>query len=458
MKDTLIQYQHYMKKLYLLFVLFSTHQLVFSQNNTVVKGTVIEENTGQPLPNVAIQVWPGSKFGSISNKEGRFKINTDKDSITLKFSHISSVPKLLKINTKIVSDSNLLVTLSPFSYTLDAVEISEEKFETIYKKPNQSVIDYEIYDHRIYFLLKDYSNRKYQLISVDENLSDTIFSTPPGKPRGIIIDFYGNLDIVSKSNWVYQIIIENGQINYLEPFDYSKLKKVNELYDFKIDSNYYFSEFQTKIKDKINYGKINRGSKNIFYSLFDEDKINYFYDEMRSLDLIRNNMNAAPPGEKRRDIVTKLYDRQEINFTVNFMYNHISNAYFHINDSIYIIDNIKNKLLKFDKSGKLVSELNITHSNDDEKAFKLLEMEEGRIWKDKALIDNCNNGKAYFLWKQGARTELYSLDIKSGEISFIETLPHVFPIKIKVYNNTIYYLYQKIGNSRNYGLYRMYIN
>ncbi len=446
-----------MKRLYLLLILLSTHQLLFSQNNSVVKGTVIEENTGQPLANVAIQIWPGSKFGSISDKKGRFKINTDKDSITLKFSHISSVPKLLKVNAKAVSDSNLLVTLSPFSYTLDAVEISEEKYETIYKKPNQSVIDYEIYDHRIYSLLKDYSNRKYQLISVDENLRDTIFSTPPGKPRGIIIDFYGNLDIVSKSNWVYQIIIENDQINYLEPFNYSKLKKVNELYDFKIDSNYYFSEFQTKIKDIINYGKINRGSKNIFYSLFDEDKINYFYDEMRFLELF-NKCYSAPPGEKRRDIVTKLYDRQEINFTVNFMYNHISNAYFHLKDSIYIIDNINNKLLKFDKNGKLVSELNITHIHDDEKAYKLLEREEGRIWKDKALIDNCNNEKAYFLWKEGAKTDLYSLDLSGGEISFIETLPHVFPIKIKVYNNTIYYLYQKIGNSRNYGLYRMYIN
>ncbi len=446
-----------MKKLYLLLVILSAHQLLFSQNNSVVKGTVIEENTGQPLANVAIQIWPGSKFGSISDKEGRFKINTDRDSITLKFSHISSKPKLLKINIKTVSDSNLVVTLMPFSYTLDAVEISEEKYETIYKKPNQSVIDYEIYNHRIYFLLKDYANMKYQLISVDENLRDTIYSSPPGKPRGIIIDFYGNLDIVSKSNSVYQIIIENDQINYLEPFNYSKLKKVNELYDFKIDSNYYFSEFQTKIKDIINYGKINRGSKNIFYSLFDEDKINYFYDEMRFLGLF-NKCYSAPPGEKRRDIVTKLYDRQEINFTVNFMYNHISNAYFHIKDSIYIIDNINNKLLKFDKNGKLVSELNITHIHDDEKAYKLLEREEGRIWKDKALIDNCNNEKAYFLWKEGAKTDLYSLDLSGGEISFIETLPHVFPIKIKVYNNTIYYLYQKIGNSRNYGLYRMYIN
>ncbi len=444
-----------MKKIFLtLTLLIFIQQVLHSQSTPVIRGTVIEEKTGQPLPNVAIQIWPGSKFGSISDKKGRFKINTDKDSITLKFSHISSVPKLLKINAKAVSDSNILVTLSPFSYTLDAVEISEERYETIYKKPNQSVIDYEIYNHRIYFLLKDYSNRKYQLISVDENLRDTIFSTPPGKPRGIIIDFYGNLDIVSKSGSVYQIIIENGQMNYLEPFDYSTLKKVNELYDFKIDSNYYFSEFQTKIKDKINYGKINKKSKKIFCSLFDEDKINYFYDEMRFLSLI-NKCYSAPPGEKRRDIVTKLYDRQEINFTVNFMYNHISNAFFHINDSIYIIDNIKNKLLKFDKNGKLIASTDITYTSDDSKADKLLEKEEGRIWKDKVLIDNCNNGKAYFLWKEGAKTDLYSLDLSGGKISFIETLPHVFPIKIKVYNNTIYYLYQKIGNSRNYGLYRM---
>ncbi len=448
-----------MKKILLLSaILIFTHQLLLSQNNTVVKGTVIEENTGQPLPNVAIQIWPGSKFGSISNKEGRFKINTDKDSITLKFSHISSVPKLLKINAKAVSDSNILVTLSPFSYTLDAVEISEERYETIYKKPNQSVIDYEIYDHRIYFLLKDYTNRKYQLISVNENLRDTIFSTPPGKPRGIIIDFYGNLDIVSKSGSVYQIIIENGQINYLEPFNYSKLEKVNELYDFKIDSNYYFSEYKTKINDKICYYTINRSSKNMFHTIIDEKKVDYIFQELRFL-LPKEYFNlGALPGDERRAYINNMYDNHEITFDLNYHYNNIWNVFFNIEDEVYIIDNIKNKLLKFDKTGKFVSELNITHSNDDEKAFKLLEMEEGRIWKDKALIDNCNNGKAYFLWKQGAKTDLYSLDLSGGEISFIETLPHVFPIKIKVYNNTIYYLYQKIGNSRNYGLYRTEID
>jgi hypothetical protein len=447
-----------MKGIYLILILlFLIQQMVISQINYVVKGIVIEKVTGKPLSDVNIQILPKSRFGCITNENGKFFLTTNKDTLILKFSSISYESKIVKINTKSIPDSGLNILLNPQIHILDEVVINEERFKTIYKKHNESVIDYEIYEHRIYFIVKDYHNLKAKVFSIDESLSDTIYSNPPCEPKELIIDFYGNLDLISRSDSVYQLFLKKEHISYLKPFSFSKLSELNKLYDFKIDSNYYFSEFETIVKDKVNYGLINKNGKKIFCSLFDDNKIDYYYHELRFLKIITPS-NYAPQGKRRREIVTKYYSSPRLYLDKKWFYNNISNIFFHIQDTIYIIDNLKNKLLKFDKIGNFISETEITCYTNDNKACSLLDVEGGFIWKNKAVFDICNTEKAYFFWKKGAKTDFYSINLSNGKIEFIKTLPHIFPKKIRIYNNKLYYLYQKPDESRSHGLFRTKIN
>ncbi len=444
-----------LKYLFILCLVGFMHLSVFAQN-FFVSGTVLNKNSHQPVQNVNIQVLPNNKFGYITNKDGKFLLEAGKGIVTLKFSHISFKTKIVILNEKSASDTNLLVLLTPKSYTLDEVLINDKRYQTIYKKHKQSVIDYALYKDRIFFLVNDYSDGKTKMFSVSSTLTDTIFINPPCKPKKLIIDFYHNLELVSKSDSAYQILIDNNHINFLKPFSFEKLSKLKELYDFKIGSRYYYSDFETVIKDKINYGYVDTLDKKeiVFYSIFDDDKVDYFYDVLKFKRSNTFRVLIIPPGEKRREYVTKHYNSGDLYLDEIWFYNNISNIFFNINNDVYIIDNVNNKLLLFDKNGNRIARVSITCDSSDNKTCQLLQTEGGRIWKNKVVVDFYNTKRVYFLWKQGVKTELYSLTLNTGKITYLKTMPHIFPKKITVYRNKVYYLYQQPGNLRNFGLYR----
>jgi len=435
--------------------IFIIQQTAIAQNY-FYSGRVINKNTKLPVSNVNIQILPNNKFGYITDENGEFHIKFGKNKLTLKFSHVSFYTKMVQIYRKKISDSNLVITLSPKIYTLDEVTIKQKKYETIYKTRNQSVIDYAVYKDRIIFIVKDFHNMKTLLFSVDMNLNDTTNLNTSVNPKALIIDFYNNLDLVSNKDSVYQMVNNNGKIRFLKPFHFKKLSKLLQLYKFKIANKYYFSEFETKIQDKISFGFVNEDNKKkIFYSIYDTEKINYYYDVLRFLGGLAPSYSHLPPGEKRREIVVKHYYSNALTLDRLWFYNNISNIFFHVKDDIYIIDNLNNKLLKFDKNDNLNSKITIRYNTTTNSVnCQLLKNEGGRIWKNNIIIDPYDTANVYLIWKDGIKTKLFVLNLFNGTISFVKTLPHIFPQKIAIAKQKLYYLYEKPGNQKNYGLYR----
>lgn len=445
----------------ILLISFILIQNVLIAQKDTINGIVKSEHGIQAITNVHIKILPNKEFGGITDKTGKFSLSVGENQnvVILEFSHISFHTKIVKISREKLADTTLLILLRPKTYFLDEVEIIDENFQTVFKIYNHSVIDYAVFENRIYLLVMDYSDKKAEMFSVNTKLADTIFIDPPCKPKNLIIDFYGNLDIISKDDKVYQIMVKNDEINFHPPFPYEDLTMPEKLYDFKIYNKYYFSEFETIVKDKINYGYVDEKDKKkvIFYSIFDNNKVDYYYEEMCFLKIITPN-NRVPPGSNRRRLVEKYYNSSSLYFDKVWFYNNILNIFFHIKDNLYIVDNLNDKLLKFDENGSLISEIKIVCNKNDLKACRLLKTEEGKIWKDKIIIDFYNKDMVYFIWRDGLVSEIYSLELKTGYISFVKTLPHIFPKKLTIYNNMIYYLYQKPGNLRNFGLYRTELN
>ena len=444
-----------LKIIYILVSIFIIQQTVIAQNYSY-SGRVINKNTKLPVSNVNIQILPNNRFGCITDENGEFHIQFGKNKLALKFSHVSFYTKIVQIDRKNISDSNLIISLSPKIYTLDEVTINEKKYETIYKTRNQSVIDYAVYKNRIFFIVKDFHNMKTLLFSVDMNLSDTTNLNTSVSPKALIIDFYNNLDMVSKKDSVYQLVNNNGKTKFLKPFHFKKLSKLLQLYKFKIDNKYYFSEFESKIQDKINFGFVNEDKKKkIFYSIYDTEKIDYYYDVLRFLGGLASSHSHLPPGEERREIVEKHYYSNDLTLDRLWFYNNISNIFFQLKEDIYIIDNLNNKLLKFDKNDNLYSKITIRYNTKTNNVnCQLLKNEGGRIWKNNIIIDSCDTTNVYLVWKDGIKTKLFVFNLFDGTISFVKTLPHIFPKKIAISKQKLYYLYEKPGNERNYGLYR----
>ena len=173
------------------------------------------------------------------------------------------------------------------------------------------------------------------------------------------------------------------------------------------------------------------------------------------LGVLAPSYRHLPHGKKRRDVVVKHYYSAAFAPDRLWFYNNISDVFFHVKDDVYIIDNLNNRLLKFDKNGNVKSTITIhCNTTTNNNVCQLLEEEGGRIWKNNIIIDTYDTSNVYMMWKDGIKSKLFVLNLLTGLLKFIKTLPHLFPTKIMIYNKKIYYLYKKPGNLRDSGLYR----
>ena len=137
-----------MKLSFLIVLLFSI-TTVFSQNSVVgeerdspvvsktandgsiIKGTVIEESTGKPLPGVSIVV-VGTKLSTLTNSDGSFSFRKmEAGKYNLQFSLFSFASKIIS-DVEVVNNeaTTLTVSLSEMNGVLDEVVIKTVKAKT----------------------------------------------------------------------------------------------------------------------------------------------------------------------------------------------------------------------------------------------------------------------------------------------------------------------------------------
>jgi len=419
--------------------------------NIYFEGNVIDAFTEKPIANVNIKVL-NKNIGTLTNSKGYFKLISKDKIIKLQFTHISYNKKVVIFNgNNVLSDSSVVIKMTPKAYTLPEIDINDKKFETVYSNNEKSILDYEIYHNRIFLIVKDYSDFSIKLFNIDINLNDTILIKTPDIPKRFFVNIYENINVISKNDSAYQMVISGNKTIFYKPIPFDTLSYQNNLYKFKIDDKYFFSEFENNLMDKLKFGYITKDNNTkYFYTIYDEDKINYYYLELIFLGIIPHT-----PPDKRRAIVTKNYNNPSLYFDRKFMYNNIKVLFFKLKDKIYIIDNVNYKLAKFDKNGNKLYEISLNFSHKDSlRVNALLEQKGGHIWRKQVIINNDDSTKVFLPVRIGIKTNLFALNLNSGRLEYVKTFPHIFPKKIMIADGKIYYLYQKPGTLRNYGLYR----
>jgi len=437
-------------RFFILFVPVLFWNFVLAQNISF-EGNVIDAYTEKPIPNVNVKVL-NKNIGTLTNAKGFFKLISKDKTVKLQFTHISYNKKIAVFNiNNVLSDSSVVIKMTPKAYTLQEIDINDKKFETVYSNHEKSILDYEIYHNRIFLIVKDYSDFSIKLFSIDINLKDTIQIKTPDVPKRFFEDIYENINMISKNDSAYQMVTSGNKIVFYKPIPYDTLLYKNNLYKFKIDDKYFFSEFENNLMDKLKYGYITKDNNpKYFYTIYDDDKINYYYLEMIFLGIIPHT-----PPDKRREIVTKNYNNPALYFDRKFMYNNIQVLFFKLKDKIYIIDNVNYKLAKFDKNGNKLYEKSLNFSQKDSlRVNALAEQKGGHIWKNRVIINTDDSTNVFLPIRIGIKTNLFALNLNSGLLEYIKTLPHIFPKKIRITDGKIYYLYQKPGTLRNYGLFR----
>ena len=105
---------YYLKSLLvMLFVLGNS--LIYAQSN-IISGTVIAEDSGDPLPGVTILV-KGTSNGAVSDFDGNYSIDVKTPNAVLAFSYVGFVTQELNV----AGQKNINVTLKTSLESLDEV-------------------------------------------------------------------------------------------------------------------------------------------------------------------------------------------------------------------------------------------------------------------------------------------------------------------------------------------------
>ena len=114
-------------------------------DRTIIKGTVTDANTGDPVAFVSVLL-KGTTVGSITDNNGKYNIETSVKSSEIRFSFIGYEPESRPVNRGIEQTINISLKLS--SITLDEVTVKPGRRE--YKNKNNPAVELieKVIDHK----------------------------------------------------------------------------------------------------------------------------------------------------------------------------------------------------------------------------------------------------------------------------------------------------------------------
>lgn len=418
---------------------------VFAQNDKVLNvNVIVSDTTGKVLKDVAIYNSSQHLIG-ITNNFGTTTITAHLGDAVV-FSHISYEQKTVKI-----SDENMLVILNAKINMLPEAEIVENVPHLAYKNKEVWISDYKVNNAGMYLILD--SNSEHSLIFLSHE-QDTLAKAKIAKKYDYLYeDAFGNIHLYGADS-AFQTYYDGEKLKMLYPIDINTFKQklwpVKVLTDSLLVLQRYASLYQ-----EILYISVNRNTKETkvladLYGPSREWGRNYYRDLRKdaAVDAMESENPLFPNimellGIESVSASGKAYDytpmgnvadfanSQRAKFTMNPIYCPI--AFF--NDTIYVFDFEKDKLLKYNQNGTPVSETDISfHRTTYRKDSRI-----GNTWDRNIIIDKAL-GKCYAQFSKDGHVTLKEIDLQTGTITkTIELTHHVFPENIQVYNGTVYY-------------------
>lgn len=156
------------------------------QKGSEVSGTIYDASTNEPLIGVSVQI-EGTSTGTLSDANGKFKLSSDKENITLVFSFIGYLTE--KVSLKSKGKVKLLVKLAPDVQRLEEVvvvgygvqkkkdltgSVMSVKSAAIMYKESKSVDDAKVDDK----LVLTQSKSDLSTVQARTNLNETAFFYP----------------------------------------------------------------------------------------------------------------------------------------------------------------------------------------------------------------------------------------------------------------------------------------
>ena len=417
----------------LLFILLALTYDISGQIVTLtVKGTVFDNKTGQPINNVNL-VAVKNHTGTTTGETGFFKLTLHTLPDTVRLSHINYSPKYFVVKT--LKDTSFTISMKNRVYSLDEISIESEK--TVYnKKLEFTILDYSfIYRNLLVLQKKIGINAANSLVILNENLDTIAYcNNLPKNSIKLYTDCLNNYHVLTKDS-AYQIIFYQDSLRLMEPFGINRFYKTLGDCLFRIDRNIYFKNMSL-----FGFGThiycINEVNKNKIELISSIDSITYHQLLMDVCDISSRYWGHNIPISSVESDSLLMANIRKHEHSYRFLKEigdkPVDNYIFHINDTIVFFD-FNNRLIQlYNSPDSLPQNIKIKWDKS--------------IINKSEVIEDAVQHKFYVVYRKNGLYHLYLVNLHQGTLTFITKFPQMTHEKIKVNNNTIYYLYKNINN------------
>lgn len=413
-----------------------------TQNDKVLNvNVIVSDSTGKVLKDVAIYNSKQNLIG-ITNNFGTTTI-TARLGDAVVFSHISYEQKTVKI-----SDENMLVVLNAKTNILPEAEIVENVPHLAYSNKQVWVSDYIVNDAGMYLILDNNSEHSLIFLSHEQ---DTLAKSKIAKKYDYLYeDAFGNINLLSKDT-AYQTYFDGEKLNMLYPVDIQtfkqKLMPVQVITDSLLVLQRYASMWQEILYISVNrnnkktkvladcFGPTREWGRTYYRDMVKDGVIDAVQKENPLFPNIMEMLGIEQTNTFGDDAIENTYVDFESSQRARYRLQPIFSPITFFNDTIYVFDLEKDKLLKFTQSGTPVSETDISfHRTTYRKDSRI-----GNTWDRNIIMDKAL-GKSYAQFSKDGHVTLKEIDLQTGTIKkTIELNHHVFPENIQIHNGIVYY-------------------
>ncbi len=417
-----------------------------------ITGYVYDLESNKPLSGVNIFIG-GTDPGTSSNSDGSFKLKIKEFPVLLVFSHVGY--QMSRVNLKSANQPSLKIYLRPETKQIGEVTISGERITNLIKGDTLNLVDYEIIDDQIIMIANPYRHLGDQRLYLATLTGDTL-SSRKITGAGALVDVPESIDYNSRlylykdcfsniqlltSEAVYQVFRQDDQLLLIYPTRIEDFQK--SIMPAKAMLNgHLFTQKTTRLKNSTFVMAEGETQPKLIKTVSDR------YGDFRYVRPIDFPDGLKPAsyylmrkGSYERCVTAPVIQRK---------------------DDILIIDFFGNSLDFFNADGALMKSVPIK--------FHLKEYTDLLIFKhtdidmvnfsQKILYDEKEN-RIWAVWhrKSTGRYSLKEINPENGEIvREIEVPDYPFIDRMRVYGNTLYFLYSKKTYPFYRCLYRMVLS
>jgi len=408
-----------MKKLFILLALFFFVRGSYSQQY-IFNGRVIDKVTHAPVADANI-TFTSTNSGVTSNRKGEFTFFLDKFPSFMIVSHIGYATKRIWLDGK---SNSLVVMMEPSEILLKEVEIkSSNTPETFFKDRQFSVLDYEVADNLIYLLIYRFRLARSEILCKSES-GDTISRSGllSFSPRSLFLDCLGKLHVLS-SDSAYEIMRDNDSLLLFSPVDIERFRAV----------------LMNCVASSENYLYFRRVSPDRQIVVFDQaNRITHMIRRLTSasneqkLKMLRKN-----PGDYSFLVSSRIPDDreefEEYSWIRQVLYRPNTTVLCTIGDILGVFNTVDNSVEFYNQDGEFYAKLQLA----------VKKVTEGK-WTTEIYVDEVLQ-QTYTSFIRNGLITIYRINLNNGDLRQVLSTSHAYPLKIRIHNRYLFYLYDGPG-------------